>query len=156
MVARTGGSFVLLLAIALGAPAEGAESVDTSLTVRATVSFRTSLMVSAEVLTFDRAAPGQPATAAIAFSAGARTAAGAEVMLSVEMTGAADADLVDRALTFEGYGEGTSRGDISQPGPKIAGRWSGSGLRRGTLVFVLRSSQTGAFRVPVRFVLSAP
>jgi hypothetical protein len=65
-------------------------------------------------------------------------------------------DPVQGALTFTGEGEGMIGGDISDPGPKVAGRWSGSGLRRGTLVFELLAGKAGIFRLPIRLVLSAP
>ena len=41
-------------------------------------------------------------------------------------------------------------------GPSTVGRWRGSGLRRGRLVFTLRDGTAGPSSVPVRFVLSAP
>jgi hypothetical protein len=125
--------------------------------VQATVSARTSLRVSTDVLDFGLVAPGRPATASVEFSAGARTAAGAEVMMSVETLAAAEGgDMASWDLSFAGRGEGTTRGDISESGPTVAGRWIGSGLRRGRVVFVLVASTEGVFRVPVRFLLSAP
>lgn len=147
-----------LLIWALGAAAAEAQSVRSSnLVVTARVSARTSLHVSAEYLRFDLAAPGEPAIASIQFSAGARTRTGGDVILTVESTGAAgDRGLDTHRLQFVGHGEGLAAGDLSEPGPHVAGRWSGSGLRHGTLAFVLRVTSAGVFRIPVRLVLSAP
>lgn len=150
----------LTLAVGSGTAAEAADSVHSSIAVRAVVSSRTSLSVSSDLLQFDVVNPGQAATASVEFSASARTRSGSEVMLSVEVPGAAEwlegRDMDERALSFAGDGEGTSASDMRVPGPKVAGRWSGSGQRRGRLVFELRASQSGTYRIPVRFVLSAP
>jgi hypothetical protein len=82
------------------------------------------------------------------------------VVLSVEPLRAFDgpggaADVVT-AVSFSGVGEGTTSGALVQSQPSIAGRWTGSGLRTGTLVFVLRAAAPGTYLLPVRFVLSTP
>ena len=127
--------------------------------VSATFASRTSLKVSSQLLQFEVAESGE-AVAAIDFSAGARTQAGAEVMLTVEPAravegpgGAAD---VDTAVTFAGEGEGTRSGALIAHAPAVAGRWNGSGLRTGRMGFALRSAAPGRYSLPVRFVLSAP
>jgi hypothetical protein len=59
-------------------------------------------------------------------------------------------------LTFNGEGAGTTSGSVTAEAPTVAGQWIGSGVRRGRLVFALRSSTRGTHIVPVRFVLSTP
>ena len=133
--------------------AEASEAAHASLTVHADVSARTSLTVSSELLQFEIVNPANPSDAVIEFSAGARTRPDGEVLLSVE-----------RLTELEGPG-----GNAHQPAvvlsevggqigaaPQVVRRWSGSGLRHGTLQFVLRARTAGKYRVPVRFVLSAP
>lgn len=145
-----------------------AETGSTTLVVTATFNSRTSLNVSADVLQFDVVSPADPAVATVAFSARARTAGSAQVVLSVEplqevsgphgpalssVEGPLD---TQSALTFSGVGEGTLSGAVTASGPTVAGRWIGSGLRHGTLVFALRATAPGKYSIPVRFVLSAP
>src|SRR5262245_26670261 len=141
------------------APVASAETASTTLVVAATFNSRTSLNVSTDVLQFNANGPGDVALAMVDFSAGARTAAGAQVVLSLEPVqevhdthGPADAD----SLTFSGVGEGTLSGTVAQSGLTAVGRWTGSGLRHGRLIFALRKPATGTYTVPVRFVLSAP
>ena len=137
-----------------------ADTTSRALTVSVTFSSRTSLKVSADLLRFDVASSGQPATASVEFSAGTRTQSGAEVVLSVEplrgVEGPGGAGDVETALSFAGQGEGTLQGVLRTAGPTVAGQWIGSGLREGRLVFALRAGASGTYTVPVRFVLSAP
>ena len=147
--------------VLLAAPSVcAAESSTASITVTAQFSSRTSLKVSSELLQFTVSSPDSTAYATVDFSAAARTRAGGEVVLTVETVkglegpgGAAD---VDVALTFSGAGEGVASGVLARHTPNVAGRWLGSGLRTGRLTFALRSAVTGAYALPVRFVLSAP
>jgi hypothetical protein len=67
--------------------------------------------------------------------------------------GAAD---VETSLQFSGEGSGTLAGPVAARGMTTAGRWIGSGLRTGRLIFQLRASAAGTYAVPLRFVLSAP
>ena len=60
------------------------------------------------------------------------------------------------AITFVGSGEGTHAGTLNTGTPATAGRWRGSGLRRGQLRFTLCNARPGDYTVPIRFVLSAP
>jgi hypothetical protein len=127
--------------------------------VAATVASRMSLKVSTQLLQFE-VADGGEAVAAIDFSAGARTQTGGEVVLTVEPMrategpgGAAD---VETSVTFAGEGEGTRSGSLIANAPAVAGRWNGSGLRTGRMVFALRSAAPGSYSLPVRFVLSTP
>ena len=144
-----------LLTLAVNASA--AETACGSVTVVATFSSRTTLRVSADLLQFDVTSSESPATAAVEFLAAARTQAGAQVVLSIEPVRASGGPLLfDPSLSFTGEGEGTTFGSLDVAGPAIAGRWTGSGVRRGRLVFALRSATTGTFSVPIRFVLSAP
>jgi hypothetical protein len=147
------------LILASVSPAVAAESSTGSVVVTAQFSSRTSLKVSSELLRFDVAAPDQAARAAVDFSAGARTHSGSEVMLSVEPARAlqgpgGDAD-VDSSVSFVGEGDGTL-GSTGLAGPTVAGRWAGSGLRTGRLLFSLRAAASGSYTLPLRFVLTAP
>jgi hypothetical protein len=137
-----------------------AETANATVVVNAQFSSRTSLRVSAELLQFDVARPDQPALAVVDFSAAARTQAGAEVVLSVEPVrgaegpgGAAD---VESSITFTGEGDGALGGTVATAGGTLAGRWIGSGLRNGRLLFSLRAAAPGTYTVAMRFVLSAP
>lgn len=149
--------------ISLASLASASDRATGTVTVLAQFNSRTSLKVSTQLLQFDVAAPGQPATAVVDFSAGARTRSGNDVVLSVEPArgvegpgGAAD---VESSLTFAGEGDATMAGHVGPAGPagpSIAGRWNGSGLRTGRLVFSLRAGASGTYTVPMRFVLSTP
>lgn len=148
------------LVLAPGTALLAADTANGAIVVNAQFSSRTSLKVSTQILQFDVAAPDQTATAAVDFSAAARTQAGAEVVLSVEPVrsvegpgGAAD---VESSMTFAGEGDGTLGGVISAAGPTVAGRWIGSGLRSGRLLFALRAAASGTYTIPMRFILSAP
>ena len=149
------------LLVALAAPVSvAAEAATVSVPLRAEVASRTSLKVSTEVLEFAADQPGEEAIAVVNFSAGARTHRGGEVVLTVESIrgpdgpgGAADAET---AVTFSGEGQGTANGALLRSAPSVAGRWNGSGLRTGRLTFALRASATGAYSLPLRFVLSTP
>jgi hypothetical protein len=156
---RTALVILLASAGATAAPA-AADQAGGAVVVTAQFSSRTSLKVSARLLRFDVPEPGAEARAAVEFVAGARTTAGAEVLLSVEPVRAVDgpggAADVETSLSFAGEGAGTLGGPIAASGPTIAGRWSGSGRRSGRLVFSLRAGATGTYSVPLRFVLSAP
>ena len=128
--------------------------------VNATFAPRTSLRISTRVLRFDVDSPDMPSAAVVEFSAGARIAAGADIVLSVTPVraihgpgGAAD---VATSLTFQGEGPGTQGGSLTAAAPAIAARWVGSGLRRGRLVFSLRAGAPGTYTVPLEFVLSTP
>lgn len=146
--------------VLLSGPALAAETASSSVVVTAAFSSRTSLTISSDVLRFDVAAVGSPAVASVDFSAKARTVAGAQVVLSVEPLGDVEGGQGPAAsgceLTFAGEGDGTLAGPIAPVGPTVAGRWTGSGLRNGRLVFSLRADASGDYTVPVRFVLTAP
>jgi hypothetical protein len=149
--------FVAVLATPLAASADQAAA---SVVVSAQFNSRTSLQVSSRLLQFDVANPAEPAVASVDFSAGARTATGAEVVLSVEAERALDgpggAADVETSMSFAGQGEGTLQGRVDAHAPSIAGRWNGSGRRAGRIVFSLRAAAAGTYAVPVRFVLSTP
>jgi len=147
----------LLLA---ASPVSAADTATANVIVSARFASRTSLKVSTDLLRFEVAGPGQPATATVDFAAGARTQAGAEVLLSIEqlrsVEGLGGASDLESFLSFAGEGSGTLAGALIATGPAVAGRWIGSGLRQGRLVFALRAGASGNYIVPVRFVLSAP
>jgi hypothetical protein len=137
-----------------------ADTTGATVVVTAQFGSRTSLRVSTDLLQFEVTSAGQPATMSVDFAAGARTRSGAEVILSVERLraiegpgGAAD---VESTVRFAGEGDGTLAGDLSAAGPSLAGRWLGSGMRTGRIVFSLRVAASGSYVLPVRFVLSAP
>jgi hypothetical protein len=154
---------VLIVAVALFAPAAlaAAQSDTATATIVVSAQFkpRTSLHVSTELLQFDLHSPSEPDIVAVDFAAAARTHSGAEVLLSIESLrapegpgGAAD---VESEVTFAGDGNGIAGGTLSTR-PAVAGRWAGSGRRTGRIFFTMRAAASGAYRVPVRFVLSAP
>jgi len=145
--------------IAIAVPAAASDAVTASIAVTVQVSSRTSLRVSSELLEFADAGGTTP-TAAVDFRAGARVAAGSDVVLTVEPLRAIDgpggAADVDAAVSFSGEGDGTLTGSLAPTQPAVAGRWHGSGLRQGRLVFTLHASAAGVYSLPVRFVLSTP
>src|SRR4051812_29045665 len=72
------------VALALhGSPCRAAEATST-VSVHVPVASRTSLKVSSQVVQFDVVQAGGVASASIDFSAGARVASGADVVLTVE------------------------------------------------------------------------
>jgi hypothetical protein len=142
------------------ASAAAAETASASVVVSAQFTGRTSLKVSTDILHFDVNVAGEAATSAVEFSAGARTQAQGEVLLSVEqrrgMTGPDAVSKNESALTFAGQGDGTLEGVVGAASRVVAGRWIGSGLRHGRLLFTMRADTSGTYVVPVRFILSAP
>jgi hypothetical protein len=156
-------SLLALLCTATLVPVGAASAADTTnatLVVRAEFHSRTSLRVSSELLRFDVASPERPATVSVDFMAGARTQSGGEVLLTVErlhaLEGPGGAADVESSVSFDGHGTGTLAGDLPVAGVSVAGRWQGSGLRTGNIVFALRAAASGSYVLPVRFVLSAP
>ena len=127
------------------------DAVTQTIDARATVSSRTSLKISSNVLDFNLTDVERPAVATVDFVAGIRTHAGAEVVLTVEA-----AEVNGAAVTFSGAGAGTTQGTMVTSRPIVAGRWVGSGRRTGRIVFELRAPVAGRYTLPVRFVLSAP
>jgi len=153
--------FVLLSAVLnVATMASADETASAALVVAATFNSRTSLNVSTDVLQFAVGESGEAPVATVDFCARARTTAGGQVVLSVESLQAVQ-DPRGRAasespLAFSGVGEGTLSGTVAPTGLTVAGRWNGSGLRQGRLVFTLRTTAAGEYSIPVRFVLSAP
>jgi hypothetical protein len=150
----------IALAVACAARPASAQHADhASVQVRMDVATRTSLKVSSEVLHFDVAHAGGTATAVVEFSAGARMPLGADVVLSVEplraLDGPGGAADVDSSLAFAGDGPGLLAGALTGD-TAVVGRWHSSGLREGRVVFTLRANASGAYTLPVRFVLSTP
>jgi len=147
-----------LVSTALASTGHAEETAQRSVVVRADVSSRTSLKVSADVLHVDVPSQTTPGLAVIEFSAGARTQPAGEVLLIVEplameRQSARDA-LSPAAAAFDGETSGAV--DLSTRGPKVARRWIGSGLRRGAIHFSVRAPQPGRYIVPLRIVLTAP
>jgi hypothetical protein len=114
------------------------------------VAARTSLTVSTDQLRFDPL-PDGGAEADIDFCAAARIASSSDIVLTVQPLTPLDGE-----VTFSGSGDGTGTGTLSTLAAATAGRWHGSGLHRGRLVFRLRDAAQAPASVPVRFVLSAP
>ena len=136
--------------------AHAAEDVATaSVSVNLNLAPRTSLKVSSRVLQFEVIRAGELATASLEFSAGARMPAGSDVVLSVEALSAGGAD-AEMDLTFAGEGAGTLAGSIVSSQSAMVGRWRGSGVRDGRIVFTLRANAAGSYAVPLRLVLSTP
>jgi len=153
--------FVMLLTLALPASAAAAEDhATTSVTVNVNLAPRTSLKVSSRMLQFDVTQPGEAATAALDFTAGARMPSGSDVVLTVEplrgLDGPGGAADVETDLTFSGEGDGVLAGSIAMSQSTVVGRWQGSGLRAGRVIFKLRANAAGNYSLPVRFVLSTP
>jgi hypothetical protein len=126
------------------------EVVTARVAILVQVTARTSLTVSTDQLRFDPL-PDGGAEADVDFCAAARIASGSDIVLTVQPL-----TPVDGVVTFSGSGDGTRAGTLSAVAPATAGRWHGSGLRRGHLVFRVRDAAHAALSVPVRFVLSAP
>lgn len=151
---------VVLASACLAQPSWAADSTSVSVIVSAQFSSRVSLKVSTDLLRFAVAARDQAPTMAVEFSAAARTQAGAEVLLSVEPLDGVKASggpsNLEPSVSFAGEGAGALGGELSSAGATVAGRWTGSGLRRGRIVFALSAAEPGVYTVPVRFVLSAP
>lgn len=150
-----------LVAAALGTGTGWAEDVArATVHVNVQVAARTSLQVSSELLHFDVARPGDAATVAVDFRAAARTAGASDVMLTIEplhgLEGPGGAADVDASLSVSGEGDGLVSGDVRAAQTTVVGRWQGSGLRRGRLVFTLRANAPGRYAMPVRFVISTP
>jgi hypothetical protein len=147
------------LLVGIGA-ASAADSSTTTVQVQVQLSSRTSLHVSSHLLQFDVSDPSRPPTAAVDFSAGARVPSASDVVLTVEplhgVEGPGGAADVDAAVTFSGDGDGVRTGILESSMPTLAGRWHGSGLHQGRLVFTLHTNASGTYSVPVRFVLSMP
>lgn len=137
-----------------------ADVATASVAVDVQVANRTSLRVSTDLLQFEVTRPDEPATAAVEFSAAARTSHANDVVLTIEPLRAIDgpggAADVETAVTFSGDGGGTLAGTLASATSAIAGRWRGSGVWAGRLVFALRASASGTYTLPVRFVLSTP
>jgi hypothetical protein len=142
---------VALVSAALTPLAASAKEVMTArVAILVQVAARTSLTVSTDQLRFDPM-PDGTLEADVDFCAGARIESGSDIVLTVQPL-----TPIDAVVTFSGSGEGTRAGTLTSVVPATAGRWHGSGLRRGHLVFRLRDASAGPSSVPVRFVLSAP
>ncbi|MCX6546275.1 MAG: hypothetical protein NTV05_17925 [Acidobacteria bacterium] len=149
---------------ALTCPIHASEGATTLVRFKSDVSASTSLRVSSSVL---RIGPqtGSGADAVVIgtidYRAAARTRSDGEVVLTVE----AQADLTalpgpatgESVIEFEGVGFGARDGVLRPDVPEVAGRWVGSGVRTGQLIFTLRGSAAATgMAVPLRFVISLP
>ncbi len=155
----TGG--VLVLALAAGSSGARAQ-LSRSIVIGARVGVATALRVSESVLRVPASIGGQSAVlATIDVEAAARTRTDGEVVLTVEAlsglgTLGAGAPQGEVAIEFAGSADGMESGTLSAT-PQVAGRWSGSGVRRGRLTFTLHASGdvTGGV-VQLRFLLTTP
>lgn len=152
----------LALGICLAAEPSRAQQASATATLHAEVRSRSVLRVSSPLVQFVVSDPTQgPARAVIEFEAAARTRTGADVVLTLEPIGpvagpygAADLDL---RLAYEGRGDGVGSGMLDPRRAQVVARWTGSGKRRGHLVFLLDGvGAPGVYTFPVRFVLTAP
>lgn len=152
----------LTVALSLLAHPARADVATATATLLAHVQARTVLRLSAPTLQFLVVDPARgPAEAVVEFEAAARTRTGGDVVLTLEPVGPLDgphgAADVDARVTFLGSGEGTLSGTINGRGTSVVARWTGSGKRRGRLVFALAGiANPGLYVLPVRFVLTAP
>ena len=126
----------------------------------ATIAPRTSLKVSAHVLEF-RIEPGSTeGVATIEFTAAARALPESQVIMTVSaaggLTGPGGAADVDVDVAFAGEGSGAQSGALHLTETAATGRWTGGGVRTGRLVFTLRASTPGDYKLPVRFAISVP
>jgi hypothetical protein len=147
--------------LTLAAAGVGAQSTQ-HLIISARVGPRTAVRTSASVLHVDPGAgPGPSIVGAIDVEACARTRTDGEVILTVEALASVD-DLAGGAasgavvIEYAGSEPGMLSGALSRV-PQVAGRWTGSGVRRGTLTFTLRSAgPVAGGSLPLRFLLSVP
>ncbi|HET7698137.1 MAG TPA: hypothetical protein VFK57_20650 [Vicinamibacterales bacterium] len=152
---------LVVLPLAICARTAGAEDVKSAnVTINVNLAARTSLKVSSRILQFDVTEAGATATASLEFTAGARMPAGSDVVLSVEpvrpLEGPGGAADVASDLSFSGEGQGMLAGSIDAAQSTVVGRWQGSGLRAGRVIFRLRAGAAGIYALPVRMVLSTP
>jgi hypothetical protein len=146
---------VFITSVGLPGSTYAAEATAT-MRVQAEFSSRTALEVSGRSLEFEIAEAAHTATAPVDFSAAARTHAGADVVLSVEVLPTAATAGDQSGFTVAGIGDGVLGGDLRPGTPFVAARWSGSGRRSGSFVFRMRAAVAGNYTVPVHFVLTAP
>jgi len=141
------------------APMPGRADATATVTMRAVFNSYTSLRVSSSQLRFEVPDTLAAPRVFIEFSGAARTRTGAQVVLSVEAVGAiqppAGGPSADLVVGYEGEGE--NAGTLSEAGPHVAGRWTGSGVRQGRVLFTLVGATVpGTYLLPLKFVLSAP
>lgn len=161
MLTRTRVVVLLFVLGTSGAvPALAQSTASATVVVTAQFASRTALHVSTDDLQFEVPRDRGVATLAVDFDARARTVASGEVVLVVEPLrgvegpgGAADAEAT---VTFSGEGDGTLAGALQPDAASVAGRWRGGGRRSGRMVFSLHTETPGSYRLPVRFVLTAP
>jgi hypothetical protein len=124
-------------------------------TITAEIRSRLSLRVSDDVLVFREADRQGVARATVTFTAAARTAGDAEVLLVAQPEGVLAAQ--GRPVSFSLEGEARSSGALHPHGPTVIGRWRGSGRREGRIVFTISRRDDGALlTIPVRFSLAEP
>jgi hypothetical protein len=152
----------LVVASLVHPAAIAAQSGDRSVVIvaSATIAPRTSLRVSAQVLEF-RIDPGATeGLATIDFTAAARALPESDVVMHVKadggLTGPGGAADVDAEVAFTGDGAGALSGTLQLSEATAAARWIGGGVRTGRVVFKLRASTPGDYRLPVRFAISVP
>jgi hypothetical protein len=160
VVLACAASFLMLTGLVAPHEAMASETATTSVNVTANFTSRTSLRVSSQQLHFEIGDPNDDAVAVVEFTAAARTREGGEVVLTVEpmrsVEGPGGAGDLETTIAFDGDGEGTTTGVLRPTSVSVAGRWIGSGVRRGRLRFSLRAPVGGTYTMPVRFVLSTP
>ena len=156
---RNSRHLLTVLALVLCGRTGSAEDVTSrSVVVNVNLVTRTALKVSSDRLQFDVPGMGGAATASIAFTAGARMPAGCDVVLTVEPLEPMDgsAGVRDADISFTGEGPGMLAGSIAAGRSTVVGRWQGSGVREGRVVFTLRAAAGGSYSLPIRVVLSTP
>lgn len=146
-------------AILIAVPATSGTETSSPFSINAIVRSRTSLQVSSSDLRFDVSEATLAPTVVVAFTAAARAAAAADVVLSVEALRAVETGGVaaspDLAVSFQADDGHT--GTVAVGVPRVVGTWKGSGVRGGQVRFTLHGATAmGRYRLPVMFALSAP
>ena len=134
-----------------------AQAVGTrTLTLQTSLAPRTSLQVSTTRLRFEVAAGGGVSGATADYRAAARTGAFGDVTLTIQPDGALEApDGLRTADLAVLCGEEAGLLPLTAGRPQVVGRWTGSGVRRGTITCRLHgAAEPGTYVQPVKFAVS--
>jgi len=154
-----------MICAALALPIHASDVASSIIVFQANVSASTALRVSSSLL---QVGPRTGASAdpvvigTIDYRAAVRTRSGGEVVLTVEAgvdlpTLAGSSAGGEATIDFEASGDGARGGVLRNAVPQVAGRWVGSGVRTGQMVFRLRGvTAIAGATVPVLFVISLP
>jgi hypothetical protein len=157
------GAFLAFSVSAAGVVAQGPLAV---IQFNVNIMAATSVRVSSNVLTIDPRGAGIDESVVrqvIEFRAASRTSRDGEVVLTMEplvpldqLSGGGAAEGVT-TVTYEVVGEGACTGTLRDDGPQPVGRWVGSGVRTGRIVFSVHGPvNPNGVTIPLRFVLTSP